>query len=156
MTSVRSTYTKKTTLRYPQVTKMTYLGNFRIYEQRNIDINNKLMKETTSENGKILFKKEKAHYDEKNKVWHHTTPVPANTLGTMSSPLIKLEGKPEDPIDPTTTVRPRLIRPLSSLTVKKNHFNSRSRPQSPSSFVLTFHNFTPSMVVGQRSEEPPF
>ena len=87
------------------------------------------------------------NFDPENKLYFHKWEVPAHTVGTISSPNIKLNPQPNEPMgDPGLVVKPRIVRPLSALSINKNHFNLK-RPKSASSFVLTLHNFTPSVVL---------
>lgn len=124
-----------------------------------MDVNNKLMQVSTSEKGKNLADQVKKEfvdnnlvYDEENKVYHHKWAIPSNTVGTMSSPNFRVIPGDNGVQDATAAIRPNIIRPLSALSVKKPHYNQRKRPASASSFVFTFHNFTPSIVVNRPGE----
>lgn len=117
-----------------------------------------MMHTSTSEKGKQIAERRKKElekdnenlvYDEKHKVYYHKWGIPSNTVGTMSSPNFKTLPGDQGVIDATAAIRPKIIRPLSALTMKKSHYNSKTRPASASSFVLTFHNFSPSIVVNK-------
>lgn len=119
-----------------------------------MDVNNKLMHVSTSEKGKHLIDEIKRDhteqnlvYDEENKLYHHKWAIPSNTVGTMSSPNFRTIPGDNGVQDATAAIRPKIVRPLSALSVKKPHYNLKHRPASASSFVFTFHNFTPSIVV---------
>lgn len=112
-----------------------------------MDINSKLMKQSTSESGQKVFNYDHLNFDAENKLYYHKWEVPANTVGTMSSPNFQVDPQGNEPVaDPGLVVKPKIIRPLSALSVKKNHY-SQQRPKSANSFVLTLHNFKPSIVV---------
>lgn len=119
-----------------------------------MDVNKKLMKQSTSDQGQKNYAYDHLNFDPENKLYYHKWEVPANTLGTMSTPYLKVDPQDREPIgDPGLVVKPKIMRPLSALSVKKNHYNMQ-RPKSASSFVLTLHNFKPSIVV-ENIEKPP-
>ena len=118
-----------------------------------MEVNNRLMKTSTSEKGKSIVSKMNVNYDPENNLYYHKWDIPANTVGTMSHPNLKLFPGDGGAEDATLAVRPKLIRPLSALSMKKSHYNNKPRPASASNFVLTMHNFTPSIVVDKRPDK---
>lgn len=117
-----------------------------------MDVNNKLMKASTSEKGKTLVQDQLTNYDPDNKLYYHKWEIPANTVGTMSSPNFKVMPGDLGVQDATLAIRPKIVRPLSALSIKRSHYNVKPRPASASSFVFTFHHFTPSVVVDKQPE----
>ena len=104
-------------------------------------LNEKLMKEATSEKGKFHFEDDRIHFDAENRLFHHKWLVPSNTLGTASaSPSNRLQlNKDYDPHDALSVARPRISRPLSAASLAKpNLRHAASRPSSASNLFITF------------------
>ncbi len=119
-----------------------------------MDVNKKLMKQSTSDTGQKIHKYDHLNFDPENKLYYHKWEVPANTMGTMSTPHLLVQAQDKEPMaDPGLVIKPRIMRPLSALSVKKQHYNLQ-RPKSASSFVLTLHNFKPSIVVDNPVNPP--
>ena len=110
------------------------------------------MKVSTSEKGKTIVNDLHTNYDADNKLFYHKWEIPANTVGTMSSPNFKVIPGDLGVHDATLAIRPSIVRPLSALTIKRTHYNSKPRPASASNFVFTFHHFTPSVLVDKKPE----
>lgn len=124
------------------------------YRKRNIEVNQRLMRASTSEKGRLIAKDLHTNYDPENELYYHKWEIPANTVGTMSSPNIKVIPGDLGAQDATLAIRPKIVRPLSALSVKKSHYNNnKQRPASASSFVFTLHHFTPSVVVDKKPED---
>lgn len=117
-----------------------------------MDVNNKMMKASTSEKGKSLVKDLLTNYDPENRLYYHKWEIPANTVGTMSSPNLKVMPGDQGVQDAALAIRPKIVRPLSALTIKRTHYNAKPRPASASNFVFTFHHFTPSVVVDKKPD----
>lgn len=117
-----------------------------------MDVNNKLMRVSTTEKGKTIVKDLNTNFDEENKLFYHKWEIPTNTVGTMSSPNFRVMPGDLGVQDATLAIRPKIIRPLSALSIKRTHYNAKPRPASASSFVFTFHHFTPSVVVDKKPE----
>lgn len=117
-----------------------------------MDVNNKLMKASTSEKGKTIAQDIVTNYDPDNKLYYHKWEIPANTVGTMSSPNFKVMPGDLGVQDATLAIRPKIVRPLSALSIKRTHYNNKPRPASASSFVFTFHHFTPSVVIDKKPD----
>lgn len=117
-----------------------------------MDANNKMMKASTSEKGKSIVKDLNVNFDTRNQLYYHKWDIPANTVGTMSSPNFRVMPGDLGVQDATLAIRPKIVRPLSALSIKKTHYNAKPRPASASSFVFTFHHYTPSIVVDKKPE----
>lgn len=117
-----------------------------------MDSNKKMMKKSTSEKGMRLLKDDRLNFDKDNKLLYHKWEVPSNMVGTMSSNQIVITpGIGESVGNPLPAARPKLVRPLSSLSQKPPRYLSqaKSRPTSASSHIFTFQHFNPTVIVGQ-------
>src|SRR3990167_684577 len=131
--------------------------NFRMYERRNIDAFEKMMKVVTSDTGVAALENDKINFDPANNLWYHKWETPANTIGTMSSAQFQVAQAGTFP-DASEAVRPKLIRPMSAASFKPssrlqmakstgNLHGKPQRPRSASNFVFSFHHFAPSTVL---------
>jgi hypothetical protein len=103
-------------------------------------LNEKLMKEATSEKGKFHFADDRLKFDADNKLFHHKWHVPSNTIGTTSaSPSNQMQlNKDYDPHDALSVARPKISRPLSAMSLSKPNLRNLSRPSSASNLFITF------------------